>query len=173
MTLELLLTNLTHEFTLITTLLPETPLQLRRYKQYDFGDFFDQLCPWVHHDNYFALNSWAQVVETTSNVTLPIAAEFTGDFHEDKWINSLNTWVEFVQTTFKLLSDIFSLLPRDFKWFWPILPMNSLLKLWQFFPIHWVPRQFYILVATRTSGNCQSFHDECMDRIGQNHIKSY
>ena len=84
MTLELVLTNLTHELTLITTLLPETPLQLRRYKQYDFGDFFDQLCPWVHHDNYFALNSWAQVVETTSNVTLPIAAEFREDFHENK-----------------------------------------------------------------------------------------
>ena len=77
--------------------------------------FCDQLCPWFRPNNYFTLNSWAELVKTTFKVKLPIATKWEGNFHEDEGVIRLNSWVEFVQTTFKVLPWILSVLLGDLK----------------------------------------------------------
>ena len=79
------------------------------------------LAEWVHADICFALNSadwnlvnsWAMLVETTSNVILRIPTEFQGDCFECERVITMNPWVELVQTNSTLIIQIFSVFQRD------------------------------------------------------------
>ena len=91
------------------------------------------LAEWVHADTFFALNSadwnlvnsWAILVETTSNLILRISTEFQGDCFECERVITMNPWVELVQTNSILIIHIFSVFQRDLEGTPRVLIKNS------------------------------------------------